>query len=133
MRPFLDAAGGNEKRAIRLYTWHSDLTSAVQAVLGITEVVLRNAMDAQLMRWNCERLGRNQSWLLLEPATPLRGLSRDKRLEAFRRARQERNARPRSHPRHGTPLNHDDVLAQTMFGLWKDLLPNHAPDAGQDQ
>lgn len=133
MRPFLDAVAGNEKQALRLYAWHSDLTSAVQAVLGITEVVLRNAMDARLTIWNQRRLGQAQSWLLMEPATPLRGLTSDKRRDALRRATQERLALPRSHPRHGSPLTHDDVLAQTMFGMWKDLLPNHAPDAGDDQ
>ncbi len=26
-------------------------------------------------------------------------------------------------------MTHDDVLAQIMFGMWKDLLPNHHPDA----
>lgn len=33
------------------------------------------------------------------------------------------------HQRFGHDVQHDDVLAQVMFGMWKDLLPNHTPEA----
>jgi hypothetical protein len=130
MGPYLDVAHHNEKNAVRLYRWHIELTAAVQAVLGVTEVILRNAMDRQLQAWNDIQTGGTDSWLLTEPAAPLRSLSSDKRREAKRLAAKQAAARPDDHSRHGAPVTHDDVLAHIMFGLWKDLLPNHSPGAG---
>lgn len=86
MKPYLDAVQGNEKKALTLYEWHCDLTTAVQTVLGITEVVLRNAMDRELQEWNKIQTGTDDSWLLSEPASPLRSLTARKRKEALERA-----------------------------------------------
>lgn len=133
MRPYLDATNQNERDALSLYRWHSDLTAAVQSVLGTTEVILRNAMDRELQAWNNRELVIQQSWLLSDPAAPLRSLSADKRKNAVKRADNEAKDRTPGHPRHGQPVNHDDVLAQVMFGMWKDLLPNHMPDADPDK
>ncbi len=134
MRPYLDRCNGNEKAALALYAWHSELTAAVQTVLGNTEVILRNAMDEQLQKWNAQQAHQSEttSWLLAKPAFPLRGLVAGKRLDALRRARNQAKARPSTHRRYGVPVNHDDVLAQLMFGVWKDLLPNHHPAANPD-
>ena len=131
MQPYLVQTGGNEKDALRLYRWNLELTAAVQEVLGVTEVVLRNAMDRELQAWNVKRAGRSGSWLLQEPATPLRGLTAGKRQSALNRAQKEAGRRAVDHPRHGVPVSHDDVLAQVMFGMWKDLLPNHHPQASR--
>jgi hypothetical protein len=130
MRPYLDAAHQNEKNALALYRWHSELTAACQVVLGATEVILRNAMDRRLQTWNDAESGSTQSWLLSDPATPLRSLSAGKRKEAKDRAQKAFNKRPTSHRRYGQAVTHDDVLAQITFGLWKELLPNHQPGAG---
>lgn len=43
---------------------------------------------------------------------------------AFIRARKDLNARVLSHPRHGAPITHDDVLAHITLGTWKQLLPD---------
>lgn len=128
MKPYLSASGGNEKIALSLYRWHLELTASTQQILGITEVVLRNAMDTQLRIWNVAE-GGTEEWLLNEPETPLRGLSAGKRKEAVRRACKEAANREPGHLRHGQVPNHDDVLSQIMFGMWKELLPNHAPNA----
>lgn len=130
MKPYLDAAHQNEKGALTLYRWHTDLTAAVQTVLGLTEVVLRNAMDRELQAWNNGQIPGTSSWLLAEPAAPLRSLSAGKRREAQERALKSQLARSRQHARHGAPVSHDDVLAHITFGLWKELLPNHLPSAG---
>lgn len=129
MQPYLNAANQNQRDALSLYRWHSDLTAAVQAVLGTTEVILRNAMDKQLQAWNNTESGGVASWLLNNPEAPLRSLSAGKRNDAKKRAETEATARESGHPRHGQPVTHDDVLAQVMFGMWKDLLPNHMPGA----
>lgn len=130
MRPYLDATQQNEKRALALYRWHSELTAACQPVLGATEVILRNAMDRRLQDWNNEETGGTHSWLLSDPVAPLRSLSAGKRKEANERARKAFKNRPTSHRRYGQAITHDDVLAQVTFGLWKELLPNHQPGAG---
>lgn len=130
MQPFLDAAHQNKKNALKLYRWHSELTAACQSVLGITEVVLRNSMDRALQDWNNKESGGSQSWLLFNPEAPLRSLSAGKRKEAKERAQKASDGRSSSHRRYGQAVSHDDVLAQVTFGLWKELLPNHLPDAG---
>lgn len=45
MQPYLDATAQNQLEALQLYRWNLKLTAAAQAVLGVMEVVLRNAMD----------------------------------------------------------------------------------------
>ena len=130
MEPYLHATDGDEKLALTLYIWHTDLTAAIQQMLGITEVVLRNEMDAQVQKWNRSQGG--SSWLLEEPAAPLHSLSAGKRKDALHRATRQAVLRDTEHRRYGAAVRHDDVLAQMMFGLWKDLLPNHAPDASPD-
>lgn len=129
LQPYLDASGQNERRALSLYLWNSEMTAAIQQVLAHTEVVLRNAMDRELLEWNRSQPGGAASWLLQPPEAPLRSLTKSKRPDALKRAQKEAGRRPAGHPRHGAPVTHDDVLAQVMFGMWKDLLPNHAPDA----
>ena len=123
MAPYISAADGNKKKALALYRWSVQLGASVQETLGITEVILRNAQEG-----NRRETG-NPSWLLEAPASPLRGLTEGKRREALRRARNSAENRSAQHPRHGAAITHDDALANTMFGMWKDILPNHDPDA----
>lgn len=129
MTPYLEYCNGNRKAALNLYRWHGELTAAVQTVLGNTEVILRNAIDQQLQDWNRGQIPGADSWLLGEPAAPLRSLSAAKRKDALRRAKAQADSRPASHRRYGGQVTHDDVLAQIMFGMWRDLLPNHLPGA----
>jgi len=130
LEPYLDAANQNERNALALYQWNVQLTAAFQELLSVTEVILRNAMDRELQEWNNNENGVPTSWLLHPPARPLRSLSQGKRLDAIRLANNTASKREATHRRHGHPVTHDDVLAQVMFGLWKDLLPNHVDNAG---
>ncbi|BAU95435.1 hypothetical protein N24_1173 [Corynebacterium suranareeae] len=120
---------GNKKRALTLYRWSVELTASIQETLGITEVILRNSIDNQLQRWNDNEKGSPTSWLLHEPARPLLSLTQGKRLEAQKRARKSADLCSENHSRSGQPITHDDVLAHTMFGMWKDILPNHGLNA----
>jgi hypothetical protein len=56
--PFLAEAGGNHARAVALYAWHVQLSAACSATIHNFEVLVRNAIDAEL--------GRDQ------PQTPIR-------------------------------------------------------------
>ncbi|WP_423185137.1 hypothetical protein [Arthrobacter sp. NyZ413] len=133
LEPYLNVSSGDEKLALSLYGWNLHLTSAFQELLSVVEVVLRNAMDAELQKWNNAELGASQSWLLEEPAAPLKSLSQGKRLQAIQNANKAMAKREQAHWRHGQAVTHDDVLAQITFGLWKDLLPNHKDNAANNR
>ncbi|MCP3425618.1 hypothetical protein NBM05_06220 [Rothia sp. AR01] len=123
---YVKAAEGNRQDAIRLYQWNTELSGAVYQALHVVEVVLRNAMDTRLRRWNAEQINaqtgehRDGDWLL-DPAPLLRRLVREKELAAGR-GRAERAIRG-----HGRPVSHADVLAQLSFGTWRFLLPDRDP------
>ena len=92
----------------------------------MVEVVLRNAIDAQLCRWNPAQVeassGRNfgSDWLL-DPAPLLQRLVRENELKtAHRRAQQAIRKQKR-------PVAHADLLAQLSFGTWRFLLPDKDP------
>lgn len=129
MEPYLRATNGHKKQALNLYRWSVRLAASVQEVLGITEVLLRNAIDRELQEWNNTNLPGAQSWLLERPAAPLRGLIKNNVHNATERADVSRAQRKEGHPRRSEPLSHDDVLAHIMLSFWRQVLPNHAPDA----
>lgn len=130
MDPYLEETNGDERAALALYHWNVQLAAAFQELLSVVEVVLRNTMDAELQKWNDLQHGLAQSWLLEPPAAPLRSLSQGKRKSALDQAQKAAAKRDPGHRRHGHVITHDDVLSQVTFGLWKDLLPNHVPNAG---
>lgn len=126
LAPYLAAANCNEKLAVQLYQWNIELSGATHEALHVFEVVLRNAMDAQLSSWNATQTdpqtGRSFSreWLL-DPAPLLRRLVRQAELNNAR-ARAERAVR-----HHGRPPIHGDLLAQLSLGTWRFLLPDRDP------
>lgn len=54
-----------------------------------------------------------------------------KRVSAVNAAKHNSLQRPANHQRYGHEIQHNDVLAQVMFGMWKDLLPNHTAEASK--
>ncbi len=48
LQPYLDAAGGDRERALRLYLWNTAVSAAFYGPLQGLEVVLRNAIHRQL-------------------------------------------------------------------------------------
>lgn len=126
LAPYVAAADGNRSQAIRLYQWNVALSGAVYEALHVVEVVLRNAIDAQLCAWNAAQIDiqtggfRNRDWLL-DPAPLLRRLVREQELGKARQ-RAEQAIR-----RHRRPVAHADLLAQLSFGTWRFLLPDRDP------
>lgn len=124
LAPYLSAADGNQRNAIRLYRWNIDLSGAVYEALHVFEVVLRNAIDTRLAIWNAEQTDRGRTlsaeWLL-EPAPLLRRLVRTSELDRAH-DRAERAVR-----HHRRAPGHDDLLAQLSFGTWRFLLPDRDP------
>lgn len=134
--PYRTAVGGNLRDALSLYQWHTGLSAALHEQLGVAEVVLRNAMDQQLRIWHQARTGR-EDWLIEDANSPierpLRDLTKHKREQATSWARSARGHRSPSHPRRSANITHDDVLANITFGLWRELLPNHARGANPNE
>lgn len=105
LAPYLRAAAGNLGSAILLYEWNLAISGALYEVLGVVEVVLRNAMNTQL-----DRNAPHGSWyddpqgLLSEFARRDIASARD------RITRLERRETP------------GRVVAELNFGFWKFLL-----------
>lgn len=100
------------QEAIRLYLWNIDLSGAVYEALHVFEVVLRNAIDAELCKWNASQpdpdTGRLHSsdWLIDPSALLLRVAGRDIP-EARRRALKSTKRRPQAAgPARATPRRH---------------------------
>ena len=130
IEPYVKAAGGDEKKALDLYHWGTQMTASIQEVLGITEVCLRNAIDAELQKWNSKKLKQpGASWLLADPAEPLRRLTKGKRKDATLRAQKSADRRLVNHFRYDQKITHDDVLAHTTLDMWRDILPSYAVNA----
>lgn len=128
LAPYLTAANDNHRQALQLYNWNISLSGAVYEALHFFEVVLRNAMDIQLCRWNATQLTDNsgqkhsEDWLL-DPAPLLRRLTRSGQDIATATARAQTATRRRKNH----PMGHADILAQLSFGTWRFLLPNKDP------
>lgn len=138
---YLDACHNDTLKALALYRWNLQLASAFQEVLSITEIVLRNGLDAALRTWNAQPAQQHLvhqhppqtpgtgvvhpgpgDWIL-GAAAPLNALMRSPRGTAVRQARDARSHRSATHPRKAAPITHDDLLAQFTFGVFVKLLP----------
>lgn len=136
---YLTATQNNTSAALNLYRWNIEMAGAMYEALGVAEVFLRNAVDAQLKLWNAAQpphrgrgISYNHEWVKV-PAAPLWGVLNSRRRgapgnystydDAFRRAENDRNARAPGHRRHGHAIDHDDVVAHLTFGTWNSLLP----------
>jgi len=104
---YLAAAHGNLPDALRLYEWNTKACGAVIQTVALTEVVVRNAMDAELTRWTSLQPG-SRSWFDLVPLES-RGVSDI----AQARRRATRGGRD--------PEDHGKVIAELSLGFWRYL------------
>lgn len=123
-------AGAGDHETLALYNWNIHLTAAIQELLGVVEVALRNAIDQQLRTWNQTHHG-SADWLK-HPGFPLDAFFPSAiRHNLSDQANKARARRAASHPRKRAAICHDDLLSQVMFGSWTYLLPQkREPDAG---
>ncbi|MEN4397410.1 hypothetical protein [Mycolicibacterium conceptionense] len=142
---YLAETGSDVTSAIRLYRWNIEMAGAMYEALGVAEVFLRNAVDAQLRIWNAAQPAHatrniiyNYEWVKT-PAAPLWSVLNPVRrygsgrystyTDALRRAEKDRDARTPGHRRHGHAVDHDDVVAHLTFGTWNTLLPRRQGSA----
>jgi hypothetical protein len=107
--PYERACDRDTSRAVVLYEWNGEVSAAFHEILGLLEVVLRNALHDQLTAWH-DRRGRRGRWYD-DP---------DGILETHRR-RDIAEARSRL-DRDGKAANPGRVVAELTFGFWRYLL-----------
>lgn len=126
---YTSRCGNDPLQALELYKWNLQLSSAFQQVLAVTEVALRNAIDAQLRTWNATQprrspaVGMHSREWLSDPARPLNSMTSASRKTAEKHAQEAVDARHLAHPRQGAAVTHDDLLSQITFGVWTKTLP----------
>lgn len=106
LAPYRRACQGDLDRALLLYRWNSAVSAAFWEVLGHGEVVLRNAMHAELVRAHRDR-GDAGSWFD-DPRWWLTPRARADVAEARRRA--------------GSGAPPGKVVAELSLGFWRYLL-----------
>lgn len=115
---YLSEADGDVAHATDLYLWATQLSGALHGQISFVEIAVRNAIDHQLGVWN-QAAGYGRDWSAeSHTAEPLYNLLRRQLKDARGRAIREAEERDHAHPRSGTIVTHDDVIAQLMFGSW---------------
>lgn len=105
---YMVAADGDLELAFTLYEWNMRASAAVLTTTGMVEVLVRNALDEQLMGWARDR-HQGRSWF---DAAPLDQQGRNDVAKARERA-----------SRHGrTPEVHGKVVAELSLGFWRYLV-----------
>lgn len=108
--PFHDAMGGEQQKAVELYEWHARLAGACFVTLHHFEVLVRNAIDAELGRFQPD-LPLRDTWLMdfniLQPAGIKQVIVAVERLD------------------HGKEPGRGRVVAGLSFGFWAGLFSKH--------
>lgn len=126
--PPSDAAIGS------LYLWQVGMSAAWYEVLAYTEMIVRQALDSQLRKWNAAQ-GHGPDWLstpdrTIEAVVGQRTLGQVQAdAERAKRMRDDSGVDPHfgANPRRGAPVSHDDLVAQLTFGNLVNLLPKDPP------
>lgn len=106
LRSYLASCDQDLAAALELYEWNLTASAAIMQTAAMVEVVVRNALDAQLVAWASGR-GRG-SWLDAIP------------LDARGRADVDK-ARERASNYGRVALMHGKVVAELSFGFWRYL------------
>jgi hypothetical protein len=105
---YLAATGDDLDRAFALYEWNTRAAAGVLTTIAMTEVVVRNALDARLREWSL-RQSPPGSWFDLAP------------LDEHGRADLV-TARTRATRYGRRPEVHGKVVAELSLGFWRFLL-----------
>lgn len=134
LEPYLTAASGDIERAADLYLWINEVSGALHSQLAFVELAVRNAVDPPLRAWNFAQ-GFGEDWTAQgQTADPLYRLVGKGLTDARTRAAKEARLRRADHPRYASPVNHDDIVAQLMFGSWVAIIhPVSGSPAAQRQ
>jgi hypothetical protein len=114
LTPYLRAAGGDPRAAVRLYQWNLKASAALYVPLHCVELAVRNALHDCL----AAKYGRPDWWIV----APLNGGGQG--LVGKARAKSERNEeqRAKEQRRPKRPVTADDIVTELSFGFWATLL-----------
>ncbi|OII31726.1 hypothetical protein BIU98_08200 [Curtobacterium sp. MMLR14_010] len=107
LRSYVDATP-DLRRALTLYEWNMRASAGVMELVGVVEVVTRNALDRELIAWVRKRHP-NSTWF---DQVSLDAQGRNDLVKA--RGRATRNGR--------RPEVHGRVVAELTFGFWRYLV-----------
>jgi hypothetical protein len=105
-------AAGSRERAADLYLWNARISGALHESLGAFEVILRNALDRQLVAYHRIALSGDGRWY----ADPKMPWTSKKLADQIDRARAQATANGRH------PEVHGKVIAELTFGFWRYIL-----------
>jgi hypothetical protein len=108
---YVSVAGSGE-HAAELYSWNGRLSGAVHEELGMLEVVLRNALDRQLVKYHQVALNGDGRWHA-DPRMPWQSA---RMIEQIDRARAQATGNWRF------PELQGKVIAELTFGFWRYVL-----------
>lgn len=142
LEPYILECQQDLDRVMALYRWNAALAGAFLVDLGHLEVPMRNALDARLSLRH-DTKGRSDDWL----DDPSGELGKDryglgKHMQPYK---DVHTARQRVRENNKTPT-HDQILSETPFGLWHQMVSKaqrfmwpdlaaafpHAPDRVQE-
>jgi hypothetical protein len=106
---------GSEEAGEQLYEWNLRIAGAWYETLGMFEVVLRNALDKQLITYHKRVRSGNGDWYT-GPGMPWAGSRLDQQIN---------EARSRATLRGSIPEIHGKVIAELTFGFWRYILASH--------
>ena len=112
---YLTTTSGDLQAAINLYDWNVAVGAALHEDLARFEVVFRNALDEQLVRYGSQQ-GWKQPWYLQPSLFPGKRTTRARADITKARARATRNWQQ--------PEVHGKVVAELSFGFWRYLCHN---------
>lgn len=103
---------GSAERAAELYAWNGRLSGAVHEELGMLEIVLRNALDRQLVTYHRVALNGDGRWYA------------DRRMpwQSARMIEQIDRARAQATGSRRFPEQPGKVIAELTFGFWRYVL-----------
>lgn len=102
LQPYLNAAGGDKERAVRLYERNTQLSEAFYGPLQAVEIVIRNALHIQLLK---------QFGLLWFRDLEARGIVVKEQLRQLQQAREYLHET-------GKPETAGGIVAELSFGFW---------------
>ena len=116
MATYLGRCNGDEGRALALYRANAEVGGSAYTAIHYFEIILRNALDRELRRWN-EAARATREWTIT-PSPVLESVLTMKRLRAARRDADRAVQGRRT-------VTHDDVVARFTLGIWRNMLPTH--------
>lgn len=113
--PYRQACGGDWDRALALYEWNVDVSTAFWSTLSQVEVILRNALHKELTEWSA-REHAEPNWYL-DPSGLLTEQAHDDITARLRATRNGRTELP------------GGVVAELSFGFWRSPRPGRGGSA----